>query len=86
MELKQENETIILKTAMQYGIDEDIGIEVKISEKFGYARIEMTMPDGTKSVSAELQLKYTDNDELFAEVLTPDNRGEIEVAKLLPFK
>lgn len=85
MELKQDNGRIILKTTMEYMDFGDIEIEIKVSEKYGYVRTEITMPNGIKSVSAELQLKFIKGD-LYAEVLTPRHDGEIEVKTTLPFK
>ena len=47
----------------------------------------MTLPDGTKGVSAELQLKELYEGDLYAEVLTPRHTdGEIELKTTLPFK
>jgi len=87
MELKQENGRIILKTTMEYKEFGDIEIEIKVSEKYGYVRTEMSLPDGTKGVSAELQLKELYEGDLYAEVLTPRHTdGEIELKTTLPFK
>jgi hypothetical protein len=89
MELKQDNGRIILKTTMEYKEFGEIEIEIKVSEKYGYVRTEMTLPNGTRGVSAELQLKELNKGSsiLAAEVLTPRHTdGEIEVKTTLPFK